>query len=140
MIWHGVLGREIAEYTNTSNILYNSLSSYFIEFFWKTGLLILAFKYDIYGHVFSRPWLLCIDNCMNKCNSSATKSVLPCKHNFNVRSILIGLFFIYFWSIFFCLRRVSLEVKFIRKVCALFRCTFVCIFIYTRFLPEPQFS
>ena len=39
-----------------SNTLYNSLPSYFVEFFWKTGLLILAFKCDIYGRVFSRPW------------------------------------------------------------------------------------
>ena len=56
MIWHGLLGRKIAEHTNPSNILYNSLSSYFVEFFWKTGLWILVFKCDIYGRVFSRPW------------------------------------------------------------------------------------
>ena len=49
VIWHGLLGRKIAEYTNPSNKLYNSLSSYFVEFFWKTWLLILAIKYDIYG-------------------------------------------------------------------------------------------
>ena len=41
--------------TNPSNTLCNSLSSYFVTFFWKTGLLILAFKCDIYGRVFSRP-------------------------------------------------------------------------------------
>ena len=27
---------------------------YFAEFFWKTGLLILAFRCDIYGRVFDR--------------------------------------------------------------------------------------
>ena len=42
------LRRKIAEYTDPSNLLYNSLSSYFAEFFWKTGLWILAFKCDIY--------------------------------------------------------------------------------------------
>ena len=51
MIWHGLLGRKMAEHTNPSNTLYNSLSSYFVEFFWKTGLLILLFKCDIYGRV-----------------------------------------------------------------------------------------
>ena len=55
MIWHYLLRRKIAEYTNRSNTLYNSQSSYFVEFSWKTGLLILAFKCDIYGRVFSRP-------------------------------------------------------------------------------------
>ena len=29
---------------------------YFVEFFWKIRLLILAFKCDMYGRVFSRPW------------------------------------------------------------------------------------
>ena len=57
MIWHYLLGSRIAEYTNPSNTLYNSLSSYFAEFFRKTGLLILAFKCEIYGRVFSRSWV-----------------------------------------------------------------------------------
>ena len=42
------------------------------------------------------------------------------KHNFNLTSVLIGLFFIYFLNHVFYLRRVSLEVKFIRNDCALF--------------------
>ena len=54
MIWHGLLGRKIAEYRNPSNILYKSLPSYFVEFFWKAGLLILAFKRDIYKYDSSR--------------------------------------------------------------------------------------
>ena len=54
MIWHGLLGRKIAEYRNPSNILYKSLPSYFVEFFWKAALLILAFKRDIYKHDSSR--------------------------------------------------------------------------------------
>ena len=42
------------------------------------------------------------------------------KHNFNLTSVLIGLFFIYFLKHVFYLRRVNLEVKFIRNESALF--------------------
>ena len=64
MIWFYLLGRKIAEYTNSSNT-YNSLSSYFAEFFSKTALLILAFKCDICGRVFSRPWA--VQGQLSKC-------------------------------------------------------------------------
>ena len=54
MIWYyleeNYLNTQIQLRHNTN------LCPHFVEFFWKTGLLILAFKCDIYGRVFSRPW------------------------------------------------------------------------------------
>ena len=58
MICHCLIMKKIAEYTNPSNKLYKSQSCYFVEFFLIAGLLLLAFKCDIYGRVFSRPWVL----------------------------------------------------------------------------------
>ena len=71
--WFCVLGRKIVEYTNPNNTLYNSPSSYYVEFFWKTGLLILVFRCDIKGRLFSRPCVNVIQYC---CNIVISKSLL----------------------------------------------------------------
>ena len=52
MIWHWKIAETLARKFKQLSVHF-----YFVAFFWKTGLLILAFKCDIYGYgrVFSRP-------------------------------------------------------------------------------------
>ena len=91
------LGRKIAEYTNPSNTLYSSLSSYFVAFLWKTGLLILAFKWDIYGRVFRVTCSIIRISvfhsygtlCSNICITLVTQ-IWSWQSNFKLPYILIG--------------------------------------------------
>ena len=52
-IWFYLLGRKIAEYTNPTKTQNTNLCPHFAEFLWKTSLLILAFKCDIYDRLYS---------------------------------------------------------------------------------------
>ena len=57
MIWHWKIAETLARKFK-QQFKQLSVHFYFVAFFWKTGLLILAFKCDIYGRVFSRPWVI----------------------------------------------------------------------------------
>ena len=115
MIWHGLSQRKIAEYTNPSNTLYNSLSSYCVEFCWKTGLLILAFKCGIYGRVFSRPWEYFInirDILVTVLNYSSYETI-----PFYLFLLLPSVYFIYLFNYSFILCICFLTFKFYINWC-----------------------
>ena len=62
-----------------------SVHFYFATFFWKTGLLILAFKCDIYGRVFSRPCRHYDKFCIRYHEFQKTIKKLDCYYDLLIR-------------------------------------------------------